>query len=324
MLNYIIKRLFGMVPLLFGIITLSFAIIHLAPGKPTALEGSMNIKVSSEARERLEKLYGLDKPLHIQYINWCKKTITFDFGQSFIDNRPIVDKILERLPLTLFINIASLLIILFFGILIGVQCAKQKGSCYDRFMTVFVFIGFAMPGFWLSLLLMNLFGLQLRWIPISGLKSLDFQYYTLAGKFIDLVRHLMLPIFVASFGGLAGISRYIRHSILDILKQPFIYAAKAKGLSFDAVLKRHALPCALLPVITILGLSIPGLIGGSVIFESIFALPGLGQLFYEAVMARDYPMIMAELVMVSVLTLLGNLGADIAYGYVDPRIRYEK
>lgn len=324
MFIYILRRLFGMIPLLFGIITFSFIIIHLAPGKPTVLEGAMNVKVSQEARERLEKLYGLDKPLHIQYINWCKKTITFDFGQSFIDGQPVLDKILERLPLTLFINITSLILILFFGILIGVECVKKKGSFYDRFMTVFVFVGFAMPGFWLSLLLMNLFGLQLRWLPISGLKSLDFQYYSFGAKLVDLAKHLTLPIFVACFSGLAGISRYIRQSILEILKQPFIYAAKAKGLSYDAVLKKHALPCALLPVVTILGLSIPALVGGSVIFESIFALPGLGRLFYEAVMSRDYPMIMAELVMVSVLTLLGNFSADIAYSYVDPRIRYKK
>ena len=324
MLGYLLKRLAGMIPLFIGIITISFMVIHLAPGKPTTLQEAMNPKVSLEARERLTKLYGLDKPLSIQYFNWCKKLAAFDFGVSFIDSRPVVAKIAERLPLTVAINIASLVLILFFGILIGLWSARAAGSLEDHCITVLLFIGFAMPGFWLGLLLMNVFGLQLRWLPISGISSLDFEYYTFWEKGIDLARHLMLPLFVSCVGGLAGISRYMRQAILEILKQPFIRAAKAKGLSFDAVLKKHALPNALLPVVTIVGLSIPGLIGGSVIFESIFALPGVGRLFYEAVMARDYPMIMAELVLGAVLTLLGNLFADIAYAYVDPRIRYKK
>ena len=324
MVGYIGRRLVGMIPLLFGIITISFIVIHLAPGKPTTLQEAMNPKVSPEVREKLAKLYGLDKPLHIQYFDWCKKLATFNFGASFIDSRPVIKKILERLPLTLFVNISSLILILFFGILIGIHCAKAPNSLYDHTMTFLLFIGFAMPGFWLGLLLMNLFGLQLRWLPISGITSLDFEYYNFWEKGWDLARHLVLPLFVSCFGGLAGISRYMRQNLLEILKQPFIRTATAKGLSFDAVLKRHALPNALLPMVTILGLSIPGLIGGSVIFESIFALPGVGRLFYEAVMARDYPMIMAELVLGAVLTLLGNLCADIAYAYVDPRIRYSK
>lgn len=309
---------------MFGIITISFIVIHLAPGKPTALQEAMNPRVSQEARQRLEKLYGLDKPLHLQYLDWGRKVLAFDFGASFVDGRPVIHKILERLGLTLFINIISLILILSFGIFIGIKCAKAPGSLYDHSMTALLFTGFAMPGFWMSLLLMNLFGLHLHWLPISGLKSLDFEYYSFWMKAVDMARHLFLPIFVSCLGGLAGISRYIRHNLLEILKQPYIRTARAKGLAEDAVLRRHALPNALLPVVTILGLSIPGLIGGSVIFESIFALPGAGRLFYEAVMARDYPMIMAELVLGAGLTLLGNMLSDIAYAYVDPRIRYKK
>ena len=191
-------------------------------------------------------------------------------------------------------------------------------------MSLLVFIGFAMPGFWLSLLLMDFLGLKLRWLPISGITSLDFEYFTFWGKAGDLLKHLALPLFVSCFGGLAGISRYIRQNTLEILKTPYIRAARARGLTRSAVLIQHVLPNTLLPVVTILGLSIPGLIGGSVIFESIFALPGVGRLFYEAVMARDYPMIMAELVIGAALTLWGNFLADIAYSYVDPRIRYKR
>jgi peptide/nickel transport system permease protein len=188
-------------------------------------------------------------------------------------------------------------------------------------MTVFVFLGFAMPGFWLALLLMLEFGLTRQWLPISGLMSLDYASLDLWGKLADLAQHLILPILVGTVGSIAGMSRFMRTSMLEVLRQDYILTARAKGLSNWSVLSRHALRNALLPVITILGLSVPGLIGGSVIIETVFALPGLGQLFYAAVMARDYPMIMGNLVLGAVLTLLGNLLADIGYGLADPRIR---
>jgi peptide/nickel transport system permease protein len=324
MLSYIIRRLFGIIPLLLGITVISFMIIHLAPGKPTTLEQSMNPKVSPEVRLRLERLYGLDKPLHVQYLNWLSKLIRFDFGRSFSDNRPVLEKILERIPLTLTINVLSLVLILLAAIPIGVKSAVRPDGLFDRLSTVFVFMGFAVPAFWLALLLMNLLGINLGWLPISGIKSLDFEYFNLWHKTLDLARHLILPIFVSSIGGLAGISRYMRSSMVEALSQPYIYTARAKGLTQNKVVYKHALRNAVLPIVTILGLSLPGLLGGSVIFESIFALPGIGRLFYEAVMMRDYSLIMAEIVLGAVLTMLGNLLADISYAYVDPRIRYKK
>lgn len=324
MVGYIIRRLLGIFPLLLGITVISFIIIHLAPGKPVTLEQALNPRVSQEVRIRLEKLYGLDKPMHIQYINWLGKLIRLDFGRSFSDDRPVLDKILERIPITLIINIFSLVFILMVAIPLGVRSAIKANGPFDKTVTVLVFLGFAMPTFWLALVLMNLFGINLGWLPISGIKSLDFEYLGLWQKIIDLSRHLILPIFVSSIGGLAGISRYMRSSILETLNQPYIYTARAKGLPEKQVIYKHALRNAVLPIVTILGLSIPGLLGGSVIFESIFAIPGIGRLFYEAVMMRDYPLIMAEVVLGAVLTMLGNLIADISYAYVDPRIRYKK
>lgn len=324
MLTYIIRRILGIITLLLGITIISFILIHLAPGKPTILEQSLNPKISLEVRERLERLYGLDKPLHVQYMNWLNKLIRFDFGRSFGDNRPVVDKILERIPVTLTINILSLLFILIAAIPIGVKSAIKPNKSFDNVMTIFVFIGFATPTFWLALLMMDLLGIKLGWLPISGIKSLDFEYFNCWQKIFDLSRHLVLPVFVSSITGLAGISRYMRSSMIEALKQPYIYTARAKGLSETRVIYKHALRNAILPIVTILGLSLPGLLGGSVIFESIFALPGIGRLFYEAVMMRDYPLIMAEVVLGAILTMLGNLLADISYGYVDPRIRYKK
>jgi peptide/nickel transport system permease protein len=324
MVNYIIRRLLGIVPLALGITIISFMIIHLAPGKPTTIQQSLNPKVSLETRERLDKLYGLDKPLHIQYVNWLNKLIKFDFGRSFGDDRPVIDKILERIPVTLTINLLSLLLVFLIAIPLGVKSAINPNQLFDKTTTIFVFLGFAMPTFWLALILMNLFGIQLGWLPISGIKSLDFEYFSGWTKFTDMSRHLFLPVAISSVGGLAGVSRYMRSSMIEALNQPYIYTARAKGLSENSVVYKHALRNAILPIVTILGLSIPGLLGGSVIFESIFALPGIGRLFYEAVMMRDYPLIMAEVVLGAILTMLGNLIADIAYAYVDPRIKYKK
>jgi peptide/nickel transport system permease protein len=245
-----------------------------------------------------------------------------DFGRSFApDGRPVLDKIAERLPVTLLLNLAELVIILTLAVPIGVLSATRQYSLFDKLTTVFVFVGFATPDFWLALLLMILFGVQLGWLPISGLRSLNWEYLSFWRQQWDVLSHLILPLAVASFGGLAGFSRYMRQSMLEVIRQDYIQSARAKGLSERAVIGKHALRNALLPVVTILGLSVPGLIGGSVIVESLFAIPGMGQLMVQAVFQRDYPVIMGNLVIVAGLTLVANLVADLTYGLVDPRIR---
>lgn len=311
-----------MVPILLGITIISFMVIHLAPGKPTDLMVQLNPKVDFQARERLNQIFGLDKPLHIQYINWLKRLIRFDFGESFIDHRPVMEKIAERLPVTILINVLAMAAIILFSIPIGIKSAVTRGSIFDRVSTVFVFLGFAMPSFWLGLLLMSLAGVKLGILPVSGIVSLDFENFTMFNKTIDVIRHLILPVSVASIGGLAGVSRYMRQSMLNTISQDYIRTARAKGLTEKQVLYKHALRNALLPIITILGLSIPGLISGSVILETIFSIPGMGRLMVESVFARDFNTIMAGLFISALLTLAGNLIADIIYVYADPRIRY--
>jgi len=310
-----------LIPLFFGISLITFLVIHLAPGKPTDVQLQLNQKVSLEVRHRLEKLYGLDKPIITQYFNWIKMLIRFDFGESFIDGRPVTLKIAERIPITIGINVLSLLLILLVAIPIGVYSAAREGSLFDRGMTVFVFIGFAMPTFWLALLLMKFFGVTLHWLPVSGIRSIYFENLSLIGKLFDYAKHLFLPVMISAFTGLAGLSRYMRTNMLNVLQQDYIRTAYAKGVPEKRVYFHHALKNALLPVITILGLSIPGLIGGSVISESIFAIPGMGKLFYDAVMSRDYPVIMGILSIGAFLTLIGNLIADVSYSLADPRIR---
>jgi len=321
-IGYLVRRIAGIVPLLVGISFISFFVIQLAPGSPVERLTELNPKASPEVRERLEKAFGLDKPLHVQYWRWLQKIAKGDFGTSFAtDRRPVLDKIAEALPVTLLLNSLSLLLILVMGIPIGVYSATHPYSLSDRVTTVFVFLGFAMPTFWFALLCMLLFGVDLRWLPISGLVSMNYDMLGPLGKASDLALHLVLPVSVSALTGLAGISRYMRSSMLEVVRQDYITTARAKGLTERAVIYRHALRNALLPVITILGLSLPALIGGSVIFETIFAIPGMGRLFYDAVLSRDYPLVMGILIIGAILTLFGNLLADVSYAIADPRLR---
>jgi peptide/nickel transport system permease protein len=325
MIAFLLKRSLTLIITLLGITIISFSIIHLAPGGPLSPLTEFNPKITPEYREKLVKMYGLDKPLYIQYLNWLKGIIKLDFGKSFsLDQRPVWDKIRERLPITIFINALSLLLILLFSIPLGVYSAVKAGNTFDRITTIITFIGYAMPSFWLAIILMMIFGVKLQLLPISGLHStIGYDEMSLLQKILDWSKHLICPLFVATFGGMAGVLRYVRNSTYEVLKSDFILFARAKGLPEKIIIYKHALRNALLPLITILGLSLPGLIGGSVIFETIFGIPGVGQLMWQAVMARDYPVIMANLFLISFLTLLGNFLADIGYALADPRIRLE-
>ena len=321
MLTYIIKRTLLMIPILFGITVLSFGVMRLAPGGPAEAQMEFSAKASAEARERLRKLYGADQPFYKQYATWLRKFTTLDFGEAFADGRKVKDKILERLPITLTINSLSLGLILLIAIPIGIMSATRQYSLLDRFTTIFVFVGFSTPSFWLALLLIYFFGVQWGLLPISGIQSLDVTGLTTWGRLADRSRHLILPIFVSAFGGLAGFSRYVRNNMLEVMRQDYIRTARAKGLPENIVIYKHALRNALMPVITILGLSLPGIIGGSVIMETVFGIPGMGQLLYQAVFSRDYNVAMGILVPAALLTMLGNFLADIAYAFTDPRVR---
>lgn len=334
MFNYLLKRLLWMVPLLIGISLISFLIMHLAPGDITTTEAGFNPKASEESRQKLRELYNLDKPVLVQYGLWLKRMGTLDFGTSFASHqRPVFWQkkdehgnltkglIQEALPITLLINVLSLVLIIAAALPLGVTSALTQNKLPDRAITFLVFIGFAIPGFWLALILMYWTGVVHDWLPISGLHSLGYEKLNWLAKILDTLEHLALPVFISALSGLAGISLFVRNGMLDVLHQDYIITARAKGLSENTVVYKHALRNALLPLITIFGLSIPGLIGGSVIAESIFAIPGMGKLFYDAVLMRDFPVIMGILTIGAVLTLIGNLLADLAYAWADPRIR---
>ena len=323
MTTYLLKRLAGMIPLLFGITIISFGMMHLAPGEPSVVGQEFNPKVSAQDIERLRSYYGLDKPLYEQYWNWLGRLAVLDFGQSFsADGRAVLEKIAERIPVTLWINVLAMLLILAVAIPIGVASAVRRDSWFDKGMTVFVFIGFAIPSFWLGLLLMISLGVNLNWLPISGLHDYSWQQMGFWQQQADMLKHLILPVFVSAIGGLAGMSRFMRTGMLEVIRADYITTARAMGVPEGTIRYRLALKNAMLPIITLLGLSIPGLIGGSVIVEQLFSLPGMGLLFFESVLSRDYPLVMGITVIGAVLTLLGNLIADLSYAWVDPRIRH--
>ena len=334
MLTYLIKRVLWMIPLLIGISLISFFIMHLAPGDITNNEASFNPKASEESRQKLRELYNLDKPVIVQYGLWMKRMVKLDFGNSFASHhKPVfwqtTDKdgnvtkgmIQEALPITLIINFIGLLITLGLAIPLGVVAAQNNMAWQDKSITLFNFIGFSIPGFWLSLLLMYWLGVMNNWLPISGLHSINYEALDTWGKFKDSTSHLIMPVLIPSITGLAGITLFVKNGMLDVFHQDYITTARAKGLKEHTVVYTHALRNALLPLITIVGLSIPGLIGGSVIAETIFAIPGMGKLFFDAVLMRDFPVIMGILTIGSALTLIGNLVADIAYAWADPRVR---
>jgi peptide/nickel transport system permease protein len=321
MFLYSIKRALLMIPILLGITLLSFTVMHMAPGGPAEAQMEFSAKASAEARERLRKLYGADQPVHRQYLTWLGKFLTLDFGEAFADGRKVKDKILERLPITLTINILSLGVVLLIAIPIGIMSATHQYSVLDRATTMFVFMGYSMPHFWMALLLIYLFGVQWGVLPISGKESLDTTGFTTWQWLMDRANHLILPVFVSAIGGLAGFSRYMRNNMLEVMRQDYIRTARAKGLPENTVIYKHALRNALMPVITILGLSLPGIIGGSVIMETVFGIDGMGRLMFQAVFSRDYNVAMGILVPAAVLTMLGNFLADIGYAMADPRVR---
>ncbi|NBX85874.1 MAG: ABC transporter permease [Proteobacteria bacterium] len=318
MLAYTFRRLLNTLPLLLGITIICFLTIKLAPGDPIQLMTDLNPK--AQANQAMKDQLGLNKPLHEQYLSWLSNLVQGNLGTSLApDAKPVAQKITEALPLTLWLNISGLALVLALSIPLGVWLSLRPGTTTDATVTLLLLIGLAAPSVWLALLGMQLFGVTLSLVPLSGLQTYGAEHWPWWQRWPDILHHLALPLAVGLIGGAAGITRFIRGSMIETLKADYILTARAKGASPRRVLWRHALRNALLPVITILGLSVPGLIGGSVILESLFALPGMGNLFYTATLMRDYPTIMALLTIGAVLTLLGNLLADLAIARADPR-----
>jgi peptide/nickel transport system permease protein len=309
-----------MVPLLLGVSVLTFALVHLA-GNPVEQQSAMSMRRSAATDEALRRLYGLDKPLPVQYWNWLTQLCRLDLGTSLRDQRPVLDKIGEALPATLLLNSLALGVVLLVGIPFGVHSATHPKTRFTRAFSALSFIAYSFPEFWLALLVQLAFAVALGWLPISGYLSPGMESAGGWARAQDVLWHLAAPLLVSSVGAWAVLSRYVRNSLFEVLGQDYIRTARSKGLSERAVFWRHALPNALLPVINVLGLSLPGLIGGSVIIESIFAWPGMGRLAWDAALGYDYPVVMGVGIIAALLTVLGSLAADLAMAALDPRIK---
>lgn len=315
MLSYIIRRSLVLIPTLFVITIIVFTLIHAAPGDPLDiyLDPTLDPRDYAEVRERM----GLNKPIHIQYAYWVSHFFTGDMGISFNYGRPVWELLKVRIVPTVLLMSLALLSAYLIAIPIGTLSAIKQYSPLDHTVTAFAFVGISMPNFWLGLLLLSLFAVTLGWLPSFGMKELIG-----GGDLMDRIRHLIMPVIVLGTAYMAGITRYMRAQVLEVKNEEYIKTARSKGLRESWVISKHMMKNSLIPIVTIFGLQLPVLLGGALITEQIFSWPGMGYFFWRGVTARDYPVVMAILTLSAVLTLLGNFAADLAYGFLDPRIRY--
>jgi len=332
MQTYILKRLLLMIPTMLGITVITFVIIRLAPGDPAAMRlgsGSSgmigNQQLASEIIEKTRAQFGLDRPMHEQYWLWLTRIATLDFGNSYRDNRPVMDRIWERLPVTLQLNIISIFLVYLIAIPLGIHSSTHQYSLSDKITTTTLFVLYSMPSFWVATILILFLGGGDYWhlFPITGISSLDAEQLPFFPWLRDRIWHLALPVFCLTYTGLAYVSRQMRAGMLETIRQDYIRTARAKGLSENAVIFKHALRNSLIPIVTLLGFLLPAMLGGSVIIESIFTIPGMGQLGFDAILSRDYPVVMAISTIAAFLTLVGLLISDVCYALVNPTISLE-
>ncbi len=305
MLKYITKKLIFMIPVLIGLTIIVFMILHLSDGSPVDLIVGPN--ATPEVYQNITESLGLDKPLYVQYFTFLKGILKGDLGNSILQNRPVSELIVERFPVTLKIGIYSILLSFLIAVPIGIIAAVNRNTYKDYVSMTAALVGISMPTFWFGLLLIYFFSYKLGWFPISG-------YGT--------AKHLILPVITVGLTDAAVTARMVRSSMLEVVGEDYIRTAKAKGLSQKIVIYKHALKNALIPVITLLGMRIGWVFGGSVILETVFSIPGIGRLMVDAIFARDYPVVQGAMLVLAATVLLGNLLADILYALVDPRIKY--
>jgi peptide/nickel transport system permease protein len=326
MLRFVVRRLLQAVPLLLGIVSATFIAAQAAPGDPMDmyLDPTRRRQADPELIEAIRRKHGLDQPIHVQYVRWVSNVARGNLGVSFRYNRPVADMLLERLPYTLQVTFLALLFGTLLGVALGIFSAVKQYGALDEAVTLGSMIVYAMPLFWLALMLVLVLSVNLGWFPTSQTRSLHYDSLSAAGRLLDRLWHLALPVFVLGIGMAAGKARYMRNKLLEVLSEEYILAARARGLPERSVILRHALRNALIPVITMLGMSLPFLVGGSIFVESVFGWPGIGMLAVEATSSRDYPLLLATTLLTAVMVVLGNLLADVLYAVVDPRVAYER
>jgi len=319
MVRYIIRRLLQAIPLLFLVTVFMFTLIHLLPGGPEQV--LFNPHLSAAGRAALRAHFGLDDPVYIQYFKWLGQSLTGNFGFSFANNLPVSEILGQRFPATLELFGLALLLALVLAITLGVISAVRQGTITDYSLTTVSYFGIAMPIFLFGLFAQWLFGVELHWLPTSGTETLGYTFTPL-GTFIDRFEHIILPMSVLALSFIAGWSRYMRSSMIEVVKQDYMRTARAKGVGPVSILVKHALRNAVIPLITVVALDFGAVAGGATITEGVFAWPGMGLLFISSLEVRDYPVLLAMLMIGAVFVISFNLIADILYAVMDPRIRY--
>ena len=321
------RRLLGAVPLVLGIATIIFFLVNLAPGDPVLR--FVNPNMSPETQEQIRVNLGLDQPIPVRYVRWLGALARGDLGYSFNLNRPVLDIIKELLPNTLLLSFTAIGVAFFLGISLGIVQAVRQYSWLDSISSIVSIFFYSMPSFWLALMMVLVFGLfayQGDWpiqFPPSDIQHVNYAFFSPGEKVLDRLWHLTLPATSLALVLAAGIARYTRTSMLEVIRQDFVRTARAKGLSEPVVILKHALRNGLIPVITLLGLYLPFLFSGTVFIESVFAWPGMGKLVVDAILQRDYPVVMGGTLIFAMMVVVGNLVADVLYAVVDPRIRYD-
>jgi len=326
MLSYALRRILLALPTLFGITLVTFLVINLAPGDPASVQADqvMDPRVSIRVYEQLREYYGLDKPLMARYGEWLKRIVTLDFGNSMTpDSRKVTVKIMERLPATLSLAALSLGIGFILAIPIGLLSGARRNGWFDTVSSTILYALYAIPSYVMAIPLILWISIGLDWLPFQGMKSDNFEQLTTMGKAADLARHYVLITFCFTYGALAFQSRFVRQNLLEVFRQEYILTARAKGVGETTVVLKHAFRNTLIPLVTLFGITFPQILGGSVILEVMFNWPGIGRLFFESILQRDYPTLMALSFITAFLVLLGTLLADLLYGVVDPRVRYD-
>lgn len=317
MRTFLLRRLLWMIPSFLGITLVVFTIIKAAPGDPLSMQGDNALRADgagARAMQEYRRLMGLDDPVLVGYGKWLGHLVQGDLGTSFKDGRPVLEKILEALPVTLGLSLFSLLLTYLVAIPIGIFSAVRPGSFVDRGLTLGLFLLYSMPSQWVAMVLIVTVGVGLGWLPIQGLHSEG------EGGVVDTLLHLVMPLFCLTYASFASLSRYMRSGMLEVIRQDYIRTARAKGLSERVVVLRHALRNSLISIVTLIGLTLPTLVGGAVIIEKIFGLPGMGRLSFEAILSKDIPVLMGTTSLAGVLTMCGILVSDLLYAVVDPRI----
>jgi peptide/nickel transport system permease protein len=318
MFSFTVRSFFQKLVTLFFISIISFLVVYLAPGKPSQID-PLNPKFTPEDLVRFQKEFNLDKPLHIQYYLYYKNLFTGQL-KSWKDNQPVLGKIIERFYNSLWLFIVGTLITWCLSFPVGIGAAIQRGSFFDRSSTFMAYVLISIPSFFFAYILI-IFVVKTFNIPVIGMQTFGMTHADSTYQVMDRIWHLVIPSILGALGGIALLSRYVRAQMLEVIHQDYIRTARAKGLSRDKVYYKHGFRNALLPFVTMFGLILPGLIGGSVIIESIFAWPGMGRMGFEAIIARDYPIILTLNFIAAVLVLIGTFISDILYMVVDPRIR---